>query len=211
VTVEREWERLVDQLNEWAEARSSPQGIEVTIEQSTGVARTVELVVTPDEWSGFWGVIWGDEDSAAAGLRRQLLEGVPPDMPFLVYDNEQWVASATREFPPDPDGDFQPEPGGGWGHHRSRGQRDEPVRGLNRQRVEPPASTHHMPSGALEPMSGRLLRSPLRIVRPLLGGVHDQVTDWILHRVVGVHVVWMQLREHDLDLCIRSGSRCGMA
>lgn len=103
VTAERDWERLVDHLNQWAEARPSSQGgIEVTFEATSGVARTVELVVTPDEWSGFWGVIWGDEDSAAADIRRQLLEEVPADMPFLVYDNEQWEASATRDSSPDP-------------------------------------------------------------------------------------------------------------
>jgi hypothetical protein len=114
VTVEREWERLVARLNEWATAREGRHGIEVTFQQASGAPRTVELVITPDEWSGFWGVIWGDEDSAAAGIRRQLLEDVPPDMPFLVYDNEQWEASATREFPPDPDEDLEPEPGGHW-------------------------------------------------------------------------------------------------
>ena len=78
------------------------------------MARTVELVVTPDEWSGFWGVIWGDEDSAAADIRRRLLEEVPPDMTFLGYYNEQWEASATRDSSPDPDDDFQAELPGQW-------------------------------------------------------------------------------------------------
>jgi hypothetical protein len=114
VTIEDEWARLLDHLNAWATAQVTPTGIEVTFEQLPGAARTVELVLTPDDWRGYWGVIWGDEDLAAAYVRQALLTEVPGDMAFFVYDREQWEASQTRDFPPDPDEEFQPEPGGQW-------------------------------------------------------------------------------------------------
>jgi hypothetical protein len=114
VTVKGEWERLLHHLNAWATARETPTGIEVTFEQLTGGLRTVELVVTPDDWSGYWGVIPGDEGSAAAYLRDLLTTGVPLDKAFVVYDREEWDPSDTRDPPPDPDEGFQPEPGGQW-------------------------------------------------------------------------------------------------
>jgi hypothetical protein len=114
VTTEGEWERLLDHLNAWGTARETPTGIEVTFERLTGGTRTVELVVTPSDWSGYWGVIWGDEDSAASNIRDLLTTDVPLDKAFLVYDREQWEASDTRDFPPDPDEDYRPEPGGQW-------------------------------------------------------------------------------------------------
>ena len=110
----REWGRLVDHLNEWSTASVTPDGIEVTFDQPDGGPRRVELVVTPDDWSEYWGVIWGDEDSAAAHLRDLLLTHVPTDKPVLVYDREQWEASATREFPLDPDEDVDRKYGGHW-------------------------------------------------------------------------------------------------
>jgi hypothetical protein len=108
------WGRLLDHLNAWATARETPAGIEVVFEQPTGGSRTIELVVTPDDWHAYWGVIWGDEDSAAAYLRQALMTHVPGDMGFFVYGREQWEASETRDFPQDPDQQFEPEPGGQW-------------------------------------------------------------------------------------------------
>ncbi len=110
MTAERDWARLVDSLNEWATAQVTERGIEVTFEREAGTSRTVELVVTPDGWREYWPCIYGDEVSAAAGL-RDLLHDVPLDMGFLVYDNEQWEASHTRDFPHE---EFHPEPGGQW-------------------------------------------------------------------------------------------------
>ena len=114
MTTEGEWQRLLDHLNAWATARETPTGIEVTFEQLTGGSQTVELVITPDGWSAYWGPIWGDQDAAAANIRDLLTNDVPLDKAFLVYDLERWEASDTRDFPADPDEDLQPEPGGQW-------------------------------------------------------------------------------------------------
>lgn len=89
------------------------KGIEVTYEQPAGGQRSVEIVVSPDGWSEYIGVIWGTEDPAATDIRH-LVTAVPADKPFLVYDREQWEASATPDLLPDPDDGSQPGSGGHW-------------------------------------------------------------------------------------------------
>jgi hypothetical protein len=113
VASDREWDRLIGYLNRWATARVTTKGIEVTYEQPAGGQRTVEIVVSPDGWSEYIGVIWGTEDPAATDIRT-LVMAVPADKLFLVYDREQWEASATPDLLPDPDDGFQPGPGGHW-------------------------------------------------------------------------------------------------
>jgi hypothetical protein len=107
VKYDRLWERLLEYLNEWASAREVPGGIEVTYEQSPGVTRTVEVVVSSADWDGYVSTIYGTGDPRATTLRRDLL-ATPDGVPFLVYDNYGWEPSETRELPED---DFDPGPG----------------------------------------------------------------------------------------------------
>ena len=58
----RVWARVLEYIDQWASAREIPGGIEITLEQSPGVPRTVEVVVTPDDWDTYLGVIWGTRD-----------------------------------------------------------------------------------------------------------------------------------------------------
>jgi hypothetical protein len=46
----RHWEPLLEYINAWASAREAQGGIEVAFEQSPGLTRTVELVMTSADW-----------------------------------------------------------------------------------------------------------------------------------------------------------------
>lgn len=107
------WEGLLDHLSTWGSAREVAGGVEVTFEQPTGEPRTVEVVVTPADWSEYAGSIWGVDDPAATDIRHRIT-ALPPDHAFLVYEHGDWVPSQTRDLPPDPDDDVEPEPGGDW-------------------------------------------------------------------------------------------------
>ena len=52
---DRLWERLIEYVNEWADACEVPGGIEVTFETAAGATRTVEVVVAADALR-FWDV-----------------------------------------------------------------------------------------------------------------------------------------------------------
>lgn len=114
MTTDGEQGRLLDHLNAWSTAKRTPTGIEVTFEQLTGGWRTVELVVTSDEWVEYWSVQWGDEESAAANIRDLLTNEIPPDKAYLAYASEQWIPSDTRDFAGHDFQKFTPEPGGEW-------------------------------------------------------------------------------------------------
>jgi hypothetical protein len=107
VTYDRPWDRLIEYLNEWASSRELPGGIEVTFTQSDGAVRTVEVVVTSDEWDDYVSTIYGTDDPRATTLRGSLL-AMPDQVPYLVYDTYDWLPSPTRELPED---DFDPGPG----------------------------------------------------------------------------------------------------
>src|ERR1700742_3011032 len=108
------WARLLADLDTWASAREVEGGIEVTFEQATGVARTVEIVATPGDWGEYAGVVWGAVGPALAELRSVLL-AMPTDTGYLVYtDSYDFEPSPTRVPLPGPDADFLPEPGGQW-------------------------------------------------------------------------------------------------
>lgn len=110
---DRLWERLLEFLDEWASVREVADGIEVTFEQSPGVTRTVEVVVTESEWDDYISTIFGTGDPRATVLHRRLL-AMPPGATFLVYDGTyDWAPSTTRELPED-DARPDPEPGGYW-------------------------------------------------------------------------------------------------
>ena len=104
---DRLWERLIEYLNEWADAREVPGGIEVTFKQPPGVTRTVEVVVTLAGWDDYVSTIYGTGDPRATPLKAQVL-ATPAGARYLVYDTYDWVPSGTRELPAD---GFAPGPG----------------------------------------------------------------------------------------------------
>ena len=104
---DRLWQRLVEYLNEWASAREVPGGIEVTFEQSPGVPRTVEVVVTSADWDDYISTVYGTGDPRATPLSKKLL-AMPDETFYLVYDTYDWEPSRTRELPK---ADFNPGPG----------------------------------------------------------------------------------------------------
>lgn len=104
---DRLWERLNEYVDEWASARVVPGGIEITFEQSPGVTRTVEVVITVSDWNNYVSTIYGTGDPRVTGLKAQVL-ATPSGAPFLVYDTYDWVPSETRDLPRD---DFDPGPG----------------------------------------------------------------------------------------------------
>jgi hypothetical protein len=128
------WDGLVEALNGWADTRQVEDGIEVTFTTSDGVRRTVQVVMTPDDWEELAWVIRGVSPET---LQDRIL-ALPDDVPFLVCDSGvELVASQTRELPSDSLDDFRPEPGGRWvvtdgvGHVLSEFGKDQDEEGLN--------------------------------------------------------------------------------
>ena len=104
---DRLWERLIEYIDEWASAREVPGGIEVTFEQSPGVTRAVEVVVTSADWDDYISTIYGTGDPGATTLKKKVL-AMPDRAHYLVYGTYDWEPSETRELPED---DFYPGPG----------------------------------------------------------------------------------------------------
>ena len=93
----RSWERLLGYISEWATMRESLGGIELVYEQPPGVTRTLELVLSPDEWDDYIGTVFGTDDPRATPLRRQVL-ATPEWAPYLVYGTYDLVPSPTSEL-----------------------------------------------------------------------------------------------------------------
>lgn len=105
---DRLWERLFEYVNEWADAREVPDGIEVTFETAEGATRTVEVVMSSSDWDGYISTMYGTGDPRATPFKRIVL-ATPETAPYLVYGaTYDWQPSATRELPED---DFNPGPG----------------------------------------------------------------------------------------------------
>src|SRR6478735_2268332 len=102
------WDQLLVSLRTWASPREVPGGIEVSSVDESGTSRTVEIVMSPNNWDEL-AVVIGIESPDR--LKRRLL-ALPDDTPFLVCDSGvELIASNTRNLPQD---DFTPEPGGHW-------------------------------------------------------------------------------------------------
>lgn len=98
---DRLWERLIEYVNEWASAREVPGGIEVTFEAAPGVTRTVEVVVSSDQWDGYVSTICGTGDPRATPIKRKVIAS-PDTTRYLVYDDTyDWQPLETRELPED--------------------------------------------------------------------------------------------------------------
>ena len=96
----RVWARVLEYIDQWASAREVPGGIEITVEQSPGVPRTVEVIVTPHDWDTYLSVIWGTGDPRVTPFKDRVL-AMPADMGYLVYDTYDWWPSRTPEPPED--------------------------------------------------------------------------------------------------------------
>ena len=91
------WNRLLESLSSWADAREVTGGIAVTFRRPSGGHRTVELVLTPDEWDSLVSLVGRDTPRSV----RDRMLALPEDQPFLVCDTGvDLVPSATRELPP---------------------------------------------------------------------------------------------------------------
>lgn len=91
------WNRLLESLSSWADAREVSGGIVVTFRRPTGGHRTVELVLTPDEWDSLVSLVGRDTPRSV----RERILALPEEQPFLVCDRGvDLVPSATGELPP---------------------------------------------------------------------------------------------------------------
>lgn len=105
----RVWARVLEHIDQWASSRDVPGGIEITFEQPPGASRTVEVVVTPDDWDTYLSVIWGTDDPRVTPFKDKVL-AMPADTAYLVYDTYDWWPSHT----PEPPGDDRPPGPGEW-------------------------------------------------------------------------------------------------
>lgn len=105
------WNRLLESLSSWADAREVTGGVEVTFKRPSGGHRTVELVLTPDDWDSLASVVQRDTPRSV----KERILALPEDQPFLVCDaGVELIGSATRDLPPDEAASFTPQPGGYW-------------------------------------------------------------------------------------------------
>jgi hypothetical protein len=95
--LERSWYDLVAALDDWTAATVvTADTIEVALPAGDGPGRRVLVMVTPDEWDGMTGVMWGSFENAVEdvkhlagdGRKRRIrrLQLVPPgalDVPDL--------------------------------------------------------------------------------------------------------------------------------
>jgi hypothetical protein len=92
------WKRLLDYLNTWAEAREVDGGIEVALEHPDGVRRTVEVVLTPEDWQDYLGTTYGTTDPEVSDVKPMILL-VPPDQRYLVYQMYAFRPSDVPTLP----------------------------------------------------------------------------------------------------------------
>lgn len=90
------WNRLMESFSSWADARQVTGGVEVSFKRPSGGHRTVELVLTPDDWDSLVGLVQRDTPRSV----KERILALPEDQPFLVCDRGvDLVPSATRELP----------------------------------------------------------------------------------------------------------------
>jgi hypothetical protein len=95
------WDRLIVDLNTWASAVAvAPDRIRVVLTAENSDPREVQVVMSPDGWSDIWGPAYGDFDAACEYV-RSVLEDLPSNLGFLVYDCYELHASAAEILPED--------------------------------------------------------------------------------------------------------------
>ncbi len=105
------WDRLLNSLRSWADARELTDGIEVSFTNGVGTRRIVEIVMTPSGWDELAEVIGRESPDS---VKRRLLT-LEEGKSFLVCDSGvELIAFSTRDLPADDFAGFTPEPGGHW-------------------------------------------------------------------------------------------------
>ncbi|WP_126688287.1 hypothetical protein [Nocardioides ferulae] len=105
------WDRLLASLRTWAEVREVTGGVEVSFPGGAGALRTVEIVMTPEQWDELSEVVQFESPDS---VKRRLL-ALEDDKPFLVCDSGvELIASSSHDLPPVTFAGFTPEPGGQW-------------------------------------------------------------------------------------------------
>ena len=118
------------------------RSIQVALVDSDGSTRSVEILMTRDEWDQMVTIPWGDFDLAAQEVRKAVL-GLRDDERFLIFrDYERLVQSVTPTLPVAPGRSkrSRSSPGvigrlrslGRDGPGRKRGRRASPADGLRR-------------------------------------------------------------------------------
>jgi hypothetical protein len=73
--LERSWYDLVAALDDWTAATVvTADTIEVALPAGDGPGRRVLVMVTPDEWDGMTGVMWGSFENAVEDVKQTLRE-----------------------------------------------------------------------------------------------------------------------------------------
>ena len=111
MTVEGDWQRLIEALDGWTSAKAVAVGrIEVSLPRRRGRGRAV-VVMTPEEWDAMTGTMWGSFDAAVEDVKRSLRR-LRPHEGFAVYSQYRLEGSATPSLPSIPD--VPPQGGGRW-------------------------------------------------------------------------------------------------
>ena len=89
------WQQLLEVLGAHGAVSESAPGC-VAWSQDEAV---VEIVMTPDDWSGWSGTVMGDVGLTAGLVLADARRAVAAGTPYLVFDTYELHASATPESP----------------------------------------------------------------------------------------------------------------
>ena len=102
VNYDRLWERLIEALDEWTEARQvAPGRIEVVLPEKGTDRRHVQIVMTPDEWDDIASVAFGGFEYALDYV-KEMLARLSDSEKFAVYTTYDLAPSDTPELTEDP-------------------------------------------------------------------------------------------------------------
>jgi hypothetical protein len=95
----KQWKRLLNFLGTLGTVENVAPG-RITLElHETG--KTLEIVMTPDEWVAMVSIPWGNFRDAAEDVKRSMLSA-KKNMRFLIYADYRLEPSPTSVLPPDP-------------------------------------------------------------------------------------------------------------
>jgi hypothetical protein len=132
VTYQDEWERLLAALDEWTSAHEvKPGRIEVVLPDAGTDSRSVQIVITPTQWSDMAGTVFGGFEYALDYVKETLTAWDGP-YPYAVFSTYDLVPSESPELPEDPElqrlqelAREHPEGVGGWFTYDGEGTRRE--------------------------------------------------------------------------------------
>jgi hypothetical protein len=96
----KEWERLLDFLVTLGAAEEVAPGRIVLELHDMG--RTLEIVMTPDEWVDMISIPWGNFRDATEDVKRSVLSADGENLRFLVYADYRLEPSPTSVLSSDP-------------------------------------------------------------------------------------------------------------